>query len=266
MATILGQDKVLDTLTSYNVLTAPRTLLLLGEDGLTRAALVERYISNLHLDSVELSDGVSTEDILDYLRCPVRKVYRICLNNFTEKAQNQFLKFIEEPSESVYLILEADSEMSILPTILNRCFKLQMNSYSKEELKEYFGWLCSTDDERVFEVCKTPEQLQMLPVRAFSDLYGKCEKLVDTISSVSYDRLLKFTLWVNCKENTELCDLDIFFRIMCETSKKALLNGNANAFEIYRLTNEYSKRLALRSINKSNLLVSYLTELWEATR
>ena len=39
----------------------------------------------------------------------------------TVPAQQAFLKTLEEPGENSYIILTADSETSLLPTILSRC-------------------------------------------------------------------------------------------------------------------------------------------------
>lgn len=265
MANIYGQDKLLHKLDAYTIENAPKTVLLTGEDGFARKDIIQYYAKRLSAEIVDVDSNITQEQIMEYLSCPVRKLYHIDLVKFTEKQQNQFLKFIEEPTNTVFIILEAESEIGILPTILNRCVKFALKSYTPEEMKEHFSWLVSNEDERIFKICNTPEQLQNLPVKAFFALYDDCTALIKDIKKVSYGDLMQFILKVNCKENYNCCDLIIFFRIMAYCSFN-LFKEKDEGFEIYRTTIDYMQRLSLRTVAKETLLINYLTELWEATR
>lgn len=66
------------------------------------------------------------------------KVYIIPdAHRMNEQAQNALLKTLEEPPAYAVIILLADNESSLLPTINSRCVKLQMNPVSKEEISAY---------------------------------------------------------------------------------------------------------------------------------
>lgn len=264
---ILGQDKLLAKLDSYNIMSMPKTLMICGEDSLTRANIVTRLADKLGLDLVDVGSNITPEQIMDYMRYPVKTMYRIKISAVDEKAQNKFLKFIEEPSETVYIVIEADSEIGILPTILNRCVKLYMSQYTPAQLKEYFGWTVSGNcDERIFEICTTPEQLQNLPSNSFADLYVNCEDIVYNIKSMSFTNIYKLIQKVNCKENYCLCELPIFFAIMQKVSLEAMKKDSEKAFDIYKLTAKYRQQLAMKNIMKDHLLIDYLTELYKETR
>ncbi len=50
-----------------------------------------------------------------------RAVVVVSAHDFTPAAQNALLKTLEEPTESAIILLGADKEESLLPTILSRC-------------------------------------------------------------------------------------------------------------------------------------------------
>ena len=80
-------------------------------------------------------------------------------------------------------MLIANSEIGILPTILNRCVKLRFEQYSKEELQAIANTNITND--LVFEICKTPGMLTGLDTKTFNDLYDLCVKLVTKIRAAS---------------------------------------------------------------------------------
>lgn len=67
-----------------------------------------------------------------------RKLFLI--NDFSEatpQAQNKLLKILEEPPEGVYFILGASLETAILPTVLSRVERLELQPFSSEQIEAY---------------------------------------------------------------------------------------------------------------------------------
>ena len=60
-------------------------------------------------------------------------------DKLTVQAQNALLKILEEPPAGVYLFLLCESVSSLLPTVLSRVVILRMQTFSDEELLEYFA-------------------------------------------------------------------------------------------------------------------------------
>ena len=135
MPDIIGQDRLRARIGSYTAETLPKTLLFIGPAGCGKKLFSLELANQVKLPLVDIDDKVTADQLIEYSQKPYKTIYRINLNNFNEKMQNQFLKFIEEPADSVYVMLLADSEIGILPTILNRCIKLPFAEYTKEELK-----------------------------------------------------------------------------------------------------------------------------------
>lgn len=55
----------------------------------------------------------------------------------TPQAQNKLLKILEEPPAGVYFILGASLETTILPTVLSRVEKLEIQPFSSEQIEAY---------------------------------------------------------------------------------------------------------------------------------
>ena len=156
MTKVIGQTKLMSIIDSYTIQTLPKALMLIGQAGCGKHT-ISRYISEkFNLDYVEIEESVSSVDIENFLYSTINTLYVIDLTKFSEKQQNQFLKFIEEPSKSVYIILTASSEAGVLNTVLNRCTKYTFEPYTKQEVEQITG---TTVNEKAFTIFKTPGKL-----------------------------------------------------------------------------------------------------------
>ena len=132
----IGQQALLNILSSYTLSTLPKTILFIGEKGCGKRTVAKILANRLNLELVTFESDFAGEDLVEFQQKPVETLYMIDLANFSEKQQNQFLKFIEEPSPYVYVLLIAESESGVLDTILNRCMKYQFENYSVDQLKQ----------------------------------------------------------------------------------------------------------------------------------
>ncbi len=57
-------------------------------------------------------------------------------DRLTQAAQNSLLKILEEPGDNVVMILAAQNEKKILPTIISRCQKIRLNPLSDAKIAE----------------------------------------------------------------------------------------------------------------------------------
>lgn len=261
---IIGQEKLLTKLDSYTLATLPRTILFLGEVGCGKRTVARHVAEHLGLNFVELTDKVTHEDLTEYSHNVLNTLYLINLSNFTEKQQNQFLKFIEEPSSTVYVILTAPSEIGVLPTILNRCMKLHFEPYTLEQLK-YFEWMVSNPSELLYKLCETPGQLMDSSSSNIEELYNFCNVILAKISQASYPNALKLETKINYAENYNKFDFNLFFKMMKYTAFQDFKKtGNNTSFEIYQLTNQYIQQLFNKTVAKENFVINYITNLWRS--
>ena len=136
MTRIVGQSKLLTTINSYSKQTLPKALMLIGTIGCGKHTVARYIAEKFELDYVEIEESVTAADLDSFTYKTIDTLYVINLNKFSEKQQNSLLKFLEEPSKSVYVLLMAESEVNVLGTILNRCIKYTFEPYTKEQLEQ----------------------------------------------------------------------------------------------------------------------------------
>lgn len=263
MSEFIGQLKLLDKINNYSIQTLPKTLLFLGPRGCGKRQIVNYVKNKFGLDLVEIDDKVDTDTLSEFSHKTIKTLYLIDLDKFTEKQQNQFLKFIEEPSDTVYILLVAESEIGILSTILNRCIKHHFEPYTIEQLKQIIK---NDIDPRAFEIFKTPGKLQNLTTADFINILELAEKIVYKVQQATFANTMSINTKLNYKDLYNKIDpellLDTVEYIAFEDFKN---NKNDLSFTIFKVTNQFKQHLTQKNLIKETLILNYLTTLWEAT-
>ena len=91
---------------------------------------------SFHMEAVrEIVEGL-------YL-APQQSLYRVYLlaqcHWMTPQAQNALLKALEEPPDFVVFLLTCDHRDSLLPTVLSRCYCLELSPLSQKECLDWLG-------------------------------------------------------------------------------------------------------------------------------
>lgn len=262
MTRIIGQTKLLSVIDSFTKQTLPKTLLFTGPIGCGKHTISKYIAEHFDLDLINIEESVTSEELDSFLLSTIDTLYVIDLNKFSEKQQNQFLKFIEEPSKSVYTILLANSEVSVLPTVINRCTKYSFDIYSKEELEQI---LTTTVNDLAFTIFKTPGKLLNLTESSFNDLLSLGEKIITKIGQVTYGNALIISTRVNYKDLYSKVDFDLFFDVVEYLALEDFkLNNNKQSLKIFEITNKFKQYTTHPNLIKENLMLNYLTTLWEA--
>lgn len=110
--------------------------MFLGETGCGKHTFAKIIAKNFGLEFTEINKNLEDDLFAEYKLSPVPTLYFIDMTDMFEKAQNKFLKFIEEPGNAAYICISVISEAGILPTILNRCIKYTFEPYTIEELRQ----------------------------------------------------------------------------------------------------------------------------------
>jgi len=262
MKAVIGQEKLVKILDSYTLQTVPRTMLFLGPDGCGKGWISARFAEQLGLDWVEIKPDVTSEKLIEYFQCPIQRMYFINLKEFDERQQNKILKFIEEPSSNMCVILRAESEIGVLPTILNRCVKHAFEDYTPEQLKE-FAWAIKCDDDRIYQICKTPGQLDKLPDDNLNQVFDLCSAIVSMLPAASYANTLSLATKIDFKGNAGKIDFDLFFDVLVYVAfDRYKSNKDDLSFEIYRYTAAQRAKAYNKAIAKESFMLNYLDNLW----
>jgi DNA polymerase-3 subunit delta' len=137
-------------------------VMLVGSNGVGKATLAETMVeSALGLEPGTIAqypyvtvitpekDSISIDSIRQLQRFlqlktvgtkPLRRAVIINhAESLTTEAQNAFLKLLEEPPADTLMVLTADNQRALLPTIRSRVQLLTVYTPPEEDLKEYFA-------------------------------------------------------------------------------------------------------------------------------
>ena len=143
----------------------PQSLLVTGENGVGLSTISHYIAEQLKItpttilpekdEKIDLDKGVISVDIMRRLYDETRTKTignRIIIIDYAERmthqSQNAFLKLLEEPNEGVYFILVSHSVAKLLPTILSRVEKLEIQPITGEQSKELLDTLKIDDKQK----------------------------------------------------------------------------------------------------------------------
>lgn len=262
MTKVIGQTKLMSIIDSYTIQTLPKALMLVGQAGCGKHT-ISMYISEkFNLDYVEIDENVSSVDIENFLYSTISTLYVIDLTKFSEKQQNTVLKFIEEPSKSVYVVLTACSEAGVLNTVLNRCIKYTFEPYTKYEVEQITG---TAVNEQAFTIFKTPGKLLNMTDSNFNNIITLADSLVKNIHAAKYANALVISTKINYKDLYNKVDFNLFFDAVEYLALEDFkVNSTQRSFTIFKITNQFKQYATQSNLIKETLMLNYLTTLWEA--
>jgi replication-associated recombination protein RarA len=257
---IIGQTKLLSKINTMEYL--PKTMMFIGPTGCGKHTVAKYTAEKFNLDFVEIEESVSAQDLEDYTHKTIDTLYLINLNKFTEKQQNSLLKWIEEPSKSVYIILIANSEAGILNTILNRSIKYHLEPYTKEQIEQITN---TTVNDLAFKIFQTPGKLLNLTDASFNDIIDLAGKTVMNISKAEYANALVIATKINYKDLYNKIDFDLFLDAVEYLALEDYKNtANEWSFTVFKITNMFKQYATQLRLIKETLMLNYITTLWEA--
>jgi len=260
---MIGQEKLLNIITKYTLATMPKTILFLGQKGCGKHTMSKLLATQLNLPIEELNADTTAAQLIDFQLRTIPYLYLIDLSVITEKQQNQFLKFIEEPSSNVYIILMAETEFSVLNTILSRCVKFKFEEYTNEQLAQLnidFG----EDSNLAFEICKTPGQLLSTDITKIKAMQSLCNSIFDNILRANYANLMSLITKFNYKEDYNKFDPKLFLNLFSTLAYKRYIESNCS--NIYLNVGNYATRYTqqINGISQSfaeNIMINFLSGL-----
>ena len=262
---IIGQTKLLSKINMYYAMQyLPKTLMFLGPTGCGKHTIAKYAAEKFGFDFVEIEESVSAQDLEDYTHKTIDTLYLINLNKFTEKQQNQFLRWSEEPSRSVYIIFIANSEAGILNTILNRSIKYHLEPYTKEQIEQITN---TSINDLAFRIFQTPGKLLNLTEQSFNNVIGLANTVVHSINRATYPNALVVSTKINYKDLYNKIDFDLFFDAVEYLALEDYKNNKTEqSLTVFKTTNQFKQYATQQNLIKEILMINYLTTLWEAVQ
>lgn len=263
MKEIIGQTKLVNTLLGYSFNSMPKTMLLIGESGAGKHFITKKFVEYLGVDLTEITAQATADQLVEYFQNPIQTVYTLNLSEIPEKQQHKYLKFIEEPSSNMRVILMAESEVGILPTILNRCVKFVLEDYTVEQLKQ-LSWATQVDNPIIYDICKTPGQLlNLAQIDNLGALKDFCINILRTALLCEYGPFMGFNCGINYKDNFKKFDPDIFLNLLIKTAYDLYLLEDCDVlFNMYRYLIKRKQQLINKTLSKESFMLNTLDGLW----
>ena len=288
--TIIGNDKIKNMLeTSIKSGNILHSYMFCGQEGIGKSLIAKEFAKGILCENksiapcnkckscVEFNTGnhpdlyvvepdgstVKIEQIRylnsKILEKPVTSLKKVYIINDSDKmtsdAQNALLKTLEEPPEYAILILICKQESSMLATIKSRCTKLEFQSLTNEELKNYFMQKNEKISEQVLNLSagSISKALKVIPKQ---EIYLNLQKLLENLENINKLEILKQDFIYEQKEDIQ--DLleamnNILFQIAKE--KKQYLN-------CIKIVEQTKKNLKANS-NYDMCIDNLLLSIWE---
>lgn len=257
---MVGQQTLLNEISSFDVGSMPHTILLVGESGCGKHTLANIISERVSLPLVDITD-VLTYDLISEIQTSSNAcAYSIDLDRLDERGQNVILKFAEEPSDNAYIIMMACSTQGILDTVLNRCYTMRFKPYSDDELREF------SSDADILRYCSTPGQIKNVS-NNLSDIRKLCDAMVTKMGKARFDNALSIANKLNFKDEYDKYDVSIFMNILLTTlADNCIISKNASALRMYDIVSETQSKMRDVRLNKRVLIEHMIVRLWGCAR
>jgi DNA polymerase-3 subunit delta' len=265
---MLGQESLINKLKSYNILTFPQTLMLVGEKGCGKHLLVKEVISpHLQLEVVDITGSISSDNLSEIYVRAVPAIYLINASSLSIKEQNTILKFIEEPISNSFIILLAENRGALLDTVLNRCSIYSFEPYTSDQLMSFIDYKNKDNKNLAVKILKTPGQALSTPENKLERLYGMCKMMALRLQDASVPNALEISSGINYGDDESKFDINMFFECFAlALAEEYTSNNKITHFNLYNKTTEYIKRLSNPRLNKQYLVENFLLNAWSIAK
>ena len=249
--------------------TIPHFVIIIGQRGSGKRLIAKEIARSVGATFVE--SGIKADDVREVADNLFNVTYPTLylfprVQNMSVIAQNILLKSAEEPPKNVYIVITAETETQVLPTLLNRGTVLQMDEYTRAELEIYANTQLGGCDKRILSICQTPWEVQNIHAYGEDKFYTFLETVVDNIAEVSGANSFKIgqrlNLWGDDK--TDLIDLTLFLRafsLICLDRIKDDIDRYAKGVQI---TVRTMSNLRVQGVNKQMLFDVWLLDIRKA--
>lgn len=262
---LLGQDKIVAQIDAISIDSWPSTVCVLGDYGCGKHLLTDYIAEKFNLPKLDITKDL-TQDIVNAISINnTPTLYCINADKITVKQQNMILKLIEEPLPGVFIVLLCESAAHLLETVLNRCYKIVFEQYSKELLASFINE--GLDKEYILSLSNTPgqvleiQQYDVLQVKELSD------KVFEKMSVASLPNALSIADKLAFKKEKDKIDPHIFIRaLLSSIFNKVKNDSNVLFYKMYELTNTLYYKSKSPNIDLQYLFDSFILQLWRVSR
>lgn len=252
------QDSICNSIfNSIELGVMPHTVLFIGDVGCGKHSLANEISLRLGFEIEDITDNVDNEKIDAIYLSAIQRVYTANIDLLSVKEQNSLLKFIEEPSESAYIILFSSSKTSVLSTIYNRCIVYTFSGYTKEQISDITG----ITDDTILAYSNTPGKAEQFKDCGIAPYIEYIDRMLTLIDKASYANILKLESKLYFKEKEEN---KLSFDKMCYVLLSRAYDLYADkkiSYKKVQAVMKFTGELRIPKIDRKNLFYSFIFEL-----
>lgn len=263
---MIGQLKLLSKLNTYTASTFPHSTIFVGKQGSGKHTVVNYLANRLNIDTVDITENLSLDTIMDIYIDPIPKLYIVDCNNITEANQNILLKLLEEPCKTAYISLLVSDTALLLNTIINRALIFELDKYTTDELLTFIPEEFRSDTA-ILEYLQTPGQIKNLNFRTIQDTINLCDTIINKLGQANFANMLTITNKINFKDEYDKIDFDLFIGMLLKKVAESYIKTNNKLYLIqYNILQDKIKLLTNSKINKQLFTTNLLIKLWRAAK
>lgn len=262
---IIGQDRLIDRINSYNIDTFPHSILLEGPVGCGKHTLCYAIGDALGLEVVELNSNAERKDVDTIQTKPYPCLYVIDITDVIPKFQNSILKILEEPPAGAFIICLCITRHAVLPTIQNRCVVWTFDRYSKDVLTEFISPSYSAEDREIaLSIFNTPGKIIKNQCYSLMPIKSLVLDILNRLGRASVPNVLSIADKIAFKNEKGKIDLFVFMdALLYEAFNKAVNEPSVAKYQrVYQVVSEMNKRVS-NCISKQRTFEGYLIKLYE---
>lgn len=251
---ILGQEKILKFISGCSISSIPKTILLVGEQGSGRHSICKIISQKFSLKYKEIEEKITSDLVEGFYFEASPTLCVIDLSKTVIKGENALLKVLEEQPLNCFFVLLCESKELVLPTIINRCYILEMETYSQDILSKF---LHVASDRIVLEYAHTPGEVIAWSDIKWGEIQEFSKQVVSAIFAGTPQNLFSTIDSLECSEgSSKKVPLRLFLRVLlkdvCELIKAP---GNSRKeLYVYQKLNQLTRDILIPNIIKERLI------------
>lgn len=258
---MIGQKTLLSIIDSLH--NVPHSIILQGGIGSGRKE-VAKYIANkINAKIVYLGNDVnSVRTISNY---GVRQKDLIVFENadlMLAGSMNALLKITEEPKENLYIVLTISNLELLLPPLVSRCVKFEMNPYTIDDMNSFLDMQNIPKESNLRDIlltaCNNFGQIKDLCKYDIEDYSNFAQKIVDKIALICGGNALKLATLFSMKEDDGKYNIHYVLRLVVKLFyNKFIETKDMSYIECSNATLD-----ALRQLNLITTQKQLVLDLW----
>lgn len=272
---IIGQEKIKkELLKQVYDNTLPKFIILCGQKGTQKKEIANLIVSEMVNTNKVLVDDISVDNIRNIINnsyiIKSSTVYIIPnADKMSAAAKNALLKVTEEPPNKAKFIMTLEDINSTLPTIKSRATIYNMQSFTHNELTEYYckkhiGIREVLDNSELLQIAETPYEIDLLVQYDVFEFISYINKVIDNIAVVSGANSFKISEKLSFKEDDGKYSIKLFWRGFMRVCAKNLLNNIPYYAEAIKITSDALSQININGINKQMLFDKWLLDIRSA--